>query len=104
MTFDGRPDEPIVPRYSPSSPPTFTSADKKKVEELRSWAVSVGILGSRRYVTVAKLTEDLYFDYLCQVIHVDSTKNVLHVWDGTEPSYNGRYLSAPSFILIATKA
>ncbi|XP_028400012.1 uncharacterized protein LOC114523325 isoform X2 [Dendronephthya gigantea] len=89
MTFDGQPDQPVVPRYSPSSKPIFTRADKKKVEELRSWAVSVGIADSKKYVTVSSLTEDLYFDYICQVIHVDSTDNVLHVWDGTEPSFNG---------------
>jgi hypothetical protein len=89
MTFDGRPDAPIIPRYSRCSAPTFTDADKKKVEELKSWAVSVGIVEPNVYVTLAELTVGVYFDLRCQVVHVDNEHNVLHVWDGTKPSFKG---------------
>ena len=87
MTFDGRPNVPIVPRYSRCSAPNFTDADKKKVEELKSWAASVGI--NKPYVTLADLDRDQYFDFLCQVVYVDSGDNSLYVWDGTEPSFKG---------------
>ena len=89
MTFSGRPNATIVPRYSRCSAPTFTDADKKKVEELKSWAASVGIITATVYVTLAELARDMYFDFLCQVVYADSQENVLYVWDGTEPSFKG---------------
>lgn len=89
MTFDGRPNTAIAPRYSRCSTPTCTDADKEKVKELKAWALSVGIVEPSIYVTLADLTGNLYFDLLCQVVHADSEQNVLHVWDGTEPSFEG---------------
>ena len=99
MTFDGRPGTPIVPRYSRCAAPTFTDADKKKVEELRSWAESIGLVKPNS-ITLAELTENLYFDLFCQVVHIDNEKNVLYVWDGTELSFEG--LSSNSFELFAS--
>jgi hypothetical protein len=98
MTFDGQPGEPIVPRYSRSSPPVFTDADKKKVEELRSWAESIQLVVKKaKAITLADLTADLYFDFSCQVVHVDHEKNELYVWDGTAPSFESSSFSGGSY-------
>ena len=99
MTFDGRPDALIVPRYSRSSTPTFTETDKKNVEELKSWAVSVGITRPG-FCTFSELIDNLYFDCLCQVLNVDNKENVLYVWDGTKPIFTGSFKFIKGFIFL----
>ena len=111
VTFDGRPNAPVVPRFSQNSSRNVTDMDKKKVEQLKKWAATVGFLSlqgtSRR--SLAQLTNDnLYFDLLCQVVALSkrnaSNKSVvLHVWDGTVPALSGLKSQPDDCLSSATK-
>ena len=87
---------PITPRFSPKSPATFNEADKKIVQELKTWAASFDFLSPKTLQhSLDKITGDnLYFDLVCQVVAVgdrDVMKGsmVLHAWDGTFPAVSG---------------
>ena len=95
VTFDGRPGEPIVPRYSPKSgrDGQITNQDRTKIEELRSWASTVLFLTPvSNPMTLGELTsQNIFFDLVCQVVYFEnpgagcSATSIIHVWDGTIP-------------------
>ncbi|GAB1610721.1 protection of telomeres protein 1-like [Argonauta hians] len=69
---------------------TFTSFDKKKIQELRDLALEEGISFQNKLKSLDQLQEGIYFDFLCQVVAVgpvdENTCVLVQAWDGTLPT------------------
>ncbi|XP_072178113.1 uncharacterized protein [Diadema setosum] len=96
LVFDGKPGTPIEPRSS-SPGFTFSDEDKKKVEELRKWAVQqTAIPFSSKTWTLSQIVAKEYFDLICQVVAVAIIPSescvLLKVWDGTKCKWPVRCL------------
>ncbi|KAJ4921597.1 hypothetical protein JOQ06_022399, partial [Pogonophryne albipinna] len=89
MAFDGAVGGSMELRTSSRSF-SFDQADRRKVEELRSWASDPSLLPPSPTMPLCDVQPKAYFDLTCQLLAkapIDSTCTLLRVWDGTRSAY-----------------
>ncbi|XP_029952216.1 protection of telomeres protein 1-like isoform X1 [Salarias fasciatus] len=86
VTFDGAPGSAVEPRTSSRSF-HFDQDDRRRVEELRSWAGGQAALPrDAAAVPLSSVRPRAFFDLTCQLLAkapMDTTCTLLRVWDGT---------------------
>uniref|UniRef100_A0A8C6KWW2 Protection of telomeres protein 1 n=1 Tax=Nothobranchius furzeri TaxID=105023 RepID=A0A8C6KWW2_NOTFU len=90
VTFDGAVGGAVEPRSSRKFF-SFDEHDRRRVEELRSWAVSQDVCSTvSAAVPLSGVQPKVYFDLTCQLLAkapIDTTCMLLRVWDGTKCPY-----------------
>ncbi|XP_033982667.1 protection of telomeres protein 1 isoform X2 [Trematomus bernacchii] len=89
MAFDGAVGGSMEPRTSSRSF-SFDQEDRKRVEELRSWASDQSLLPPSPTMPLCDVQPKAYFDLTCQLLAkapIDSTCTLLRVWDGTRSAH-----------------